>query len=189
MCNFARTILIMRSLFFIFIFISVMFIQAGAENVVPDTTDTCLAQHMEMIDSIITYGKKYIGTPYRYGGKGPKAFDCSGFVSFLFQPYGLSMPVSSKAYVNVGEEIDVSEARKGDFALFRGRNASSQGVGHVALVIDVNEDGSVLILHATVHKGVTIDNMTTQDYYIKRYLSMRRITPACESAKEISSEE
>ena len=146
----------------------------------PDTTDNCVEQHMLMIDSVINYAKNYIGVPYKYGGKNDNGFDCSGFMHYIFEPFGLNLPYSSRAYGELGKEIDAKEARKGDFALFKGRNASSTGIGHVALVVDVDENGWIFIIHATIHKGITIDNMSVQDYYIKRYINIRRLSPPCE---------
>ncbi len=172
------------SMKFVFSF-SVMFIlslsQLLASEAYPDSTDSCQIRHEEMIDSVLSYAKKYMGTPYRYGGKTEKGFDCSGFMRYIFEPFGYQLPYSSRSYTVVGEEIDLSQARKGDFVLFKGRNASGSAIGHVAMVTDVNENGSIFIIHATIQKGVTIDDMTTQDYYVKRYLSMRRILPECGS--------
>jgi len=170
---------IMRNLFLLLTFFSIFVIKGHTAVEYPDSIDSCNVKHFEMIDNVIQFGKKYIGTPYRYGGKSDKGFDCSGFVHFIFEPYGFNLPYSSRGYSLVGEEIKAEEARKGDFALFKGRNAAGTTIGHVALVIDVDENGSIYILHATIHKGVTIDNMSTQDYYIRRYLSMRRISPDC----------
>jgi len=159
-----------------------------ARTLYPDSLDTCLTQHFHMIDSVITIAKKYIGVPYKYGGKNEKGFDCSGFVHFVFSPFGWSLPYSSRGYELIGEEIDIKEVRKGDFALFKGRNASSTGIGHVALVINVDENGMIYIIHATVHKGITIDEITTQEYYKKRYLSTRRVSPACEKEGQAASD-
>lgn len=169
----------MRLYLFITFFFIISVSGIRAEIILPDSTDLCEQKYTEMIDSIIANGKKFIGTPYRYGGKSPGGFDCSGFVHYIFKPYGLLLPASSRDYVKMGSEIDRTQVRKGDFALFRGRNASSSVIGHVALVIDVAADGSVYILHATVNKGITIDNMTSETYYSRRYISMRRIMPPC----------
>ena len=47
-------------------------------------------------DSIIAYAKQYLGTPYVYASSNPKkGFDCSGFVSFVFSNFGLTLPRSS----------------------------------------------------------------------------------------------
>lgn len=175
----------MKTFVLLFLFIVAFSTKAFTYSENPDSIDSCHVKYFQMLDNIIQFGKKYIGTPYRYGGKNEKGFDCSGFVHFIFEPWGFNLPYSSRGYAMVGEEIKVENARKGDFALFKGRNASATTIGHVALVIDVDENGSVYILHATVNKGVTIDNMTTEPYYTKRYVTMRRLVPDCD---KISSE-
>jgi cell wall-associated NlpC family hydrolase len=179
----------MRIFVLFLIFHLVLLSEGKSETAYPDSSDTCFIRYQEMIDDVIQQAGKYIGTPYRYGGKNPKGFDCSGFVHYIFEPHGLNLPYSSRGYVNIGEEIDASEARRGDFVLFKGRNASSNIIGHVALVVDVDEKGSVYILHATVQKGVTIDNMSDVVYYQKRYLSMRRYMPPCEQEHPQNSTE
>jgi cell wall-associated NlpC family hydrolase len=175
-----------KSIVFVLFLVITSFVSFAAESF-PDSTrtDTCLQKHMGMIDSVITYAKNYIGVPYKYGGKGPQGFDCSGFVHFVFEPWGYNLPYSSKGYGDYGQEIELSEARPGDFALFRGRSSSSTGIGHVALVIDVDESGEVYIIHATIHKGITIDNMSNQDYYVKRYLQVRRMPVPCDISEPV----
>ena len=42
------------------------------------------------VDSIVTYGKTFIGQPYKYGGTGPTRFDCSGFTSYLLKQFGFN---------------------------------------------------------------------------------------------------
>ena len=33
-----------------------------------------------------------IGRPYVWGAEGPKSFDCSGLVQFVFQEFGIDLP-------------------------------------------------------------------------------------------------
>lgn len=180
----------MKKIGFIIIFVALLGLYSKASESLPDSvsSDTCLQQHMAMIDSVITFAKNFIGVPYKYGGKGPKGFDCSGFVHYIFEPWGFNLPYSSKGYGEYGREIELSEVMPGDFALFRGRSSSSTGIGHVALVVDVDENGQVFIIHATIHKGITIDNMSNQDYYTTRYLQVRRMPLPCEVSDTISSD-
>lgn len=178
----------MKKFVVFFLILFPLFSQAAEGKSIPDSADTCLQQHLVMIDSVITYGKQYIGVPYKYGGKSPSGFDCSGFVHYIFEPWGYNLPYSSKGYGEYGQEVDISQVRKGDFALFRGRSTSSTGIGHVALVVDVDENGNVYILHATIHKGITIDNISNQEYYLKRYLTCRRMPVKCDDLLPSSTE-
>ncbi|MER3464122.1 MAG: glycoside hydrolase, partial [Chitinophagaceae bacterium] len=47
-------------------------------------------------DSIVSFSKTLIGTPYRYGSTDPKVgFDCSGFITYVFNHFSISVPRSS----------------------------------------------------------------------------------------------
>ncbi|MDE6303959.1 MAG: C40 family peptidase, partial [Paramuribaculum sp.] len=52
----------------------------------PESADT---EGLEM--EIVDYAKQFLGTRYRSGAKGPKAFDCSGFTSYVFKNFSLSL--------------------------------------------------------------------------------------------------
>jgi cell wall-associated NlpC family hydrolase len=127
----------------------------------------------QIIDSIIDIGKKYLGLHYRYGGRTPAGFDCSGYVSYLFGKFGYGLPSSSSGMAGVGEEIPLKEARKGDLILFNGRSIRPHSVGHVALIIGVDSLG-VTMMHSN-HRGVTIDRYPQMDYYRPRFVGVRRV--------------
>jgi cell wall-associated NlpC family hydrolase len=57
--------------------------------------------------AVIAEAAKYVGYPYRPGGKSPATgFDCSGFVSYVYSQFGISLPSSSSGYYNVGTRVD-----------------------------------------------------------------------------------
>ena len=35
-------------------------------------------------DMVIDEANRYLGTPYRWGGKTPEGFDCAGFTRFIY---------------------------------------------------------------------------------------------------------
>lgn len=142
--------------------------------------EICLEKHFLMIDSALIIANRFIGTPYRYSGKTEKGFDCSGFVGYIFRHFNLILPPASRLMSNFGEEVDISEVRKGDLMLFKGRNASSNVIGHVALVAEVTEDGKIYIIHATTMQGVVLEYVWATDYYKKRYVKTRRIPVNCD---------
>ncbi len=55
--------------------------------------------------AIIAEAAKYVGVPYVSGGSTPAGFDCSGFVSYVYAQFGISLPRSSGAYYSVGTRV------------------------------------------------------------------------------------
>lgn len=131
--------------------------------------------HRDFItDSVISIAKQSLGLPYKYGGNSAiTGFDCSHFVAHAFGKLGVVLPCSSAGLVAEGTQIPLDSVKKGDLLFFKGRNASSTHVGHVALVIET-APGSVKMIHST-HRGVVIDEYYDMKYYTTRFLQARRI--------------
>jgi cell wall-associated NlpC family hydrolase len=141
------------------------------DSIRPDTAAHFYKE--EMIDSLIAFGKQFLGLAYHYGGQSPQGFDCSGYVHYLYEHFGYALPTSSSAMATVGTEVPYKEVRKGDILLFKGRNSASTSVGHVALVIEVDLLG-LRMMHSC-HRGVLIDRYPQIEYYRSRYLGARRV--------------
>ncbi|MBW1654805.1 C40 family peptidase [Flavobacterium quisquiliarum] len=120
-------------------------------------------------DSIIAYAKQYLGTPYVYASSNPKkGFDCSGFVSFVFSNFGLTLPRSSSGYKNLGTALKPEEFKVGDVLVFYGYK-NRNIVGHVGIICEANGMQSKFI-HASSGKAqqVTITALDTE-HYTKRF--------------------
>ncbi len=127
-------------------------------------------------DNLANYARSYLGTPYVWGSKGPKTFDCSGFTTWVFKKHGLDIGHGSRNQATKGRKIDLTDARVGDLIFFTlPRQAGSKRVGHVGMVIDRNDDGSVKFIHASSKGGVKISNYPDNGAYSKRFLQIRRI--------------
>jgi cell wall-associated NlpC family hydrolase len=126
----------------------------------------------KLLDSIINFSKKYIGTPYKYGGTTPNGFDCSGFVQFLFNNFGIKIPRMPADMAELSDKVDYRDIRPGDLVYFKGSNINSMEIGHVALVVERNGDNFKFI-HAT-SKGVIINDIELYDYWKTRYLFATR---------------
>lgn len=126
----------------------------------------------DFIDGIIAYGEKFLGR--RYGSKAPdgRRFDCSGYVSFIFKKFGIDLPRSSRALSTYAKKIKVPEP--GDLLFFTGRNAKSQHVGHVALVVS-NDNGKIVMIHSTNQRGIIKETLNTSDYFKRRFLFAGRV--------------
>ncbi len=97
---------------------------------------------------VIAYAKKFIGTPYRYGGTSlTSGTDCSSFTQQVMAPFGVSLPRSSRAQYGVGQAVAKSDLQPGDL-IFYGYSGS---VSHVAIFI-----GNGQAIHATTTGGVMV---------------------------------
>jgi cell wall-associated NlpC family hydrolase len=67
---------------------------------------------------VIAYASNFVGVPYRSGGTTPAGFDCSGFVSYVYAHFGISLPRSSGAYFGVGTRV--SSPKPGDIIVTPG---------------------------------------------------------------------
>lgn len=120
-------------------------------------------------DSIITYSKQYLGTPYLYAGNDPnKGFDCSGFVSYVFKHFDISLPRSSSGYKNIGEKLTPDNFKVGDILVFYGYKDKTV-IGHLGIICEANGMESKFI-HASSGKAgsVTISELNS-DHYSKRF--------------------
>lgn len=125
-------------------------------------------------DDIIQYGRKYLGKPYRYAGKGPNSFDCSGYTSFVFRKFGYKLDSSSAGQDNQMPTIAKrEELRKGDLVFFEG-NRKNGNVGHVGIVTEVFSNGRFKFIHSSTTSGVIISS-STEPYYASRYLRGGRV--------------
>lgn len=123
---------------------------------------------------ILGYGMKHINKPYRYAGKGPNSFDCSGFTSFVFKEFGYRLSTSSSGQAKQVPSINRREdLRVGDLVFFEGRSHNKR-VGHVGIVKEVLPNGNFLFLHSSTSQGVIISR-STEPYYASRYLHGGRV--------------
>ena len=114
---------------------------------------------------------KYVGTKYVFGGSKPGGFDCSGFVSYVFQKHGISLPRVSTDQASAGKRVGLGNAKKGDLIFFKGSNLRDRKIGHVGIVVS-NKNEPVQFVHASTSRGVVVSNLETE-YYKKRFRKVR----------------
>ena len=115
----------------------------------------------------------HLGTRYRSGAKGPSAFDCSGFTSYVYAQMGENIGCSSRDQYAKNTPIKRSELQTGDLVFFTSHN-SGRSVGHVGIVVDVNKDGTFSFIHASTSSGVKVSK-SNEGYYARRYVGARRV--------------
>ncbi|MDE6343091.1 MAG: C40 family peptidase, partial [Muribaculaceae bacterium] len=60
----------------------------------------------ELLSDLISEAGTHLGKRYSRGSKGPKAFDCSGFSSYVYRQFGFSLGASSRDQWTQGEKVD-----------------------------------------------------------------------------------
>ncbi len=122
---------------------------------------------------LIKEAEKHKGVPYKYAGKDPQGFDCSGFTYYVYGKHNVQLSSSSGAQSKQGTEIPISKAKTGDL-LFFGREGRDGRIQHVGLVYQNNAEG-LLMIHSSSKRGIVIDNVTTSSYWKPKLLFARRI--------------
>jgi cell wall-associated NlpC family hydrolase len=146
---------------------------SGAELLMP-VFDSVRPKNSEQVDEILNFAKRFLGTPYHYAGSTPSGFDCSGFIYYVMGNFGVELTRSSYGLAEFGETVRLADIRPGDLMFFKGRNANSTKVGHVALVVEVTPD-AIRFIHASTSRGVVIDNFKSSKYYIPRFIKAKRL--------------
>lgn len=131
------------------------------------------AETDELLNDLLSEARSHLGKRYSRGSKGPNAFDCSGFSSYVYRQFGYSLSPSSRDQYNQGEKVDRKELRKGDLVFFKGRSTKG-GVGHVGIVVDADEKGNFTFIHAATSKGITVSSCN-EPYYASRFMGGKRV--------------
>ena len=138
---------------------------------------------MEFIDNMLdAVAYPLIGTPYELGAKGPGAFDCSTYISYIFKYMGVSSVSGTSRQLAANTKWpavnDISQIMRGDL-LFFGSPEEPHTVSHVALYL-----GEGLFIHCSVSgEGVAITDFYAF-YYYEFFIGARRLIKEIPSGVE-----
>lgn len=127
--------------------------------------------------AVLRIAAGFKGVPYKYGAESPSAFDCSGFVRYVYRAAaGIELPRSARSYVGVGSAVALKDALPGDIVVF---NTVGSGASHVALYLGDNR-----VLHAVSDGPRTgvIESPLTDRYWGSRIIGVRSIVAAAPAA-------
>lgn len=120
-------------------------------------------------EKMVNYAKKFLKTPYLWGGKSPYGIDCSGFTQQVAKISGIKILRDASQQVKQGKEVGfLSEVLPGDLAFFDNEE------GRIIHVGILRGDGR--IIHASGE--VRIDSIDQEGIYnlkLKTYTHRLRI--------------
>ncbi|KOP71915.1 LysM peptidoglycan-binding domain-containing protein [Cytobacillus solani] len=127
----------------------------------PEANEQVTNTGMPLLDEAI----KLIGTPYLYGGASVNAFDCSGFIYYVFNKAGKTINrLSSEGYYSRSYYVDTPQP--GDLVFFE--NTYKPGISHMGIYMGDNQ-----FIHASTSKGVMITKLSDA-YYQKHFDGFKR---------------
>jgi cell wall-associated NlpC family hydrolase len=126
-------------------------------------------------DELVAFAETLVGTKYHYGGtRRETGFDCSGFLWFVFNHFGIKVPRTAAGYGFAGKEVDIENSKRGDLILFTGSDPAKAVVGHIGIITN-NEKNKITFIHAASggNKGVMFSQMS--EYFVTRFVKVNRI--------------
>ncbi len=79
---------------------------------------------------VLEEAARQAGKPYVYGATGPGAFDCSGYVQYVFRQVGRELPRTSGAQYAASQPVAKQDKQPGDLIAMRN---SSGRITHVGI--------------------------------------------------------
>lgn len=165
-------------------------VEGDSSKVIVDSAQTALADHTDthVLDTgilvktgrttpaeLIAFAETLMGVPYVYASSDPAiGFDCSGFISYVFSHFNISVPRSSVDFTGVGKTVALNDAKPGDLILFTGTDPGERAIGHMGIIVS-NNAPALQFIHSTSGKAMGVTITSLNDQYCQRFVRVSRI--------------
>ncbi|MCX7842665.1 MAG: SH3 domain-containing protein [Clostridia bacterium] len=154
------------------------FVSTAAANVSRSDTEVVTkqeaskeAESADIGQQMVEYARKFLGVQYVYGGASPKGFDCSGFTTYVYKHFGISLSRVAADQAKQGKYVEKENLLAGDLVFFD-TDGGKDYICHVGIYIG---DGN--FIHASSgrnSKRVVISDLSS-GFYANAYITARRL--------------
>jgi hypothetical protein len=110
-------------------------------------------------DQVAKIARRYLFSPYQWGGRSPLGIDASGFTQMVFRIVGIPLQRLPDKQVHQGVLVDfIDEAEPGDLAFFENKAGN---ISHTGILLPDNR-----IIHA--YEQVRIDRLDHYGIYVEK---------------------
>lgn len=118
--------------------------------------------------ALLSEAKKWLGTPYKYGGEDKSGVDCSGLVLSVFRDaLNIKLPRSSSKQKEYSSDISKRDLIPGDLLFFSTTGGGK--VSHVGMYI-----GEGKMVHSSTSRGVMVSRIE-EDYFVRTFAGAGRV--------------
>ena len=115
---------------------------------------------------IARLANQLVGSPYRYGGSGPREFDCSGLVFYVHSRLGIEVPRTAAEQAAAASPVDALALAPGDLVFF---TESGPEITHVGIYA-----GHGQFVHAPKSGRPVGYGSLLDDYYLHNFAGAGR---------------
>lgn len=114
--------------------------------------------------ALLAETRRWIGTPYKYGGEDRNGVDCSGLVLNVYRSaLNLKLPRNSAKQADFCQPLSKNALMPGDLLFFDTTGGNGSTISHVGIYV-----GDGKMVHSSVSKGVIVSDIN-EDYFKKTF--------------------
>lgn len=117
---------------------------------------------------VLTTAQSLLGCKYVHGKEGPRTFDCSGLVKYVYARVRVDLPRTAGAQMRAGRPVSRGELAPGDLVFFA--TDGDGRVSHVGIYLFAGE-----FIHASSGRGFVTTSTLNQGYYQRTYVGAARV--------------
>lgn len=140
-----------------------------------NTTTRVVNTHNVAPEDVVDFAETLKGVKYKYGSvKKENGFDCSGFITYVFNHFDIKVPRISVDFTNTGITVPLLSCKRGDLILFTGTDTTGWIVGHMGIILE-NKKGKVKFIHSSSGHNIGVIVSDLSGYYAVRFVKVVRV--------------